>query len=185
MSTRDRHQQLQALRLRRIDLEHGIKDGFFILLGVASAGFGLSGFLLPNKFLDGGVMGLSLLGNIVFGIDLPYLVVLFNLPFVVIAYTQVARAFALKTLVAISLLALALAFIQFPTITNDKLLISVFGGFFLGVGIGLSIRGGSVIAYSPAALARIAPHVQQLADKEGLTAHRASVDIRLESMRQG
>ncbi len=145
MSTRDRHQQLQALRLRRIDLEHGIKDGFFILLGVASAGFGLSGFLLPNKFLDGGVMGLSLLGNIVFGIDLPYLVVLFNLPFVVIAYTQVARAFALKTLVAISLLALALAFIQFPTITNDKLLISVFGGFFLGVGIGLSIRGGSVI----------------------------------------
>ncbi len=47
------------------------------------------------------------------------------------------------------------------------------------------LRGGSVIAYSPAALARIAPHVQQLADKEGLTAHRASVDIRLESMRQG
>lgn len=145
MSTRERQLRLQELRLRRIDIEHGIKDALFILMGVASAAFGLSGFLLPNKFLDGGVMGLSLLGNIVFNIKLPYLVVLFNLPFVVIAFTQVSRAFAIKTLVAINLLALALAVIHFPVITHDKLLISVFGGFFLGVGIGLSIRGGSVI----------------------------------------
>ena len=115
------------------------------MLGVGSAAFGLNGFLLPNKFLDGGVMGLSLLGNIVSGIDLPILVVVFNLPFVVIAYTQVAHKFAFRTLIAISLLALVLAVVEFPIITSDKLLISVFGGFFLGVGIGLSIRGGSVI----------------------------------------
>jgi len=145
MSTRERQLQLQQLRLRRIDITHGIKDALFILLGVAAAAFGLSGFLLPNKFLDGGVMGLSLLGHLVFNVKLPYLVVLFNLPFVVIAYTQVSRAFAIKTLIAINLLAVALAFVQFPVITHDKLLISVFGGFFLGVGIGLSIRGGSVI----------------------------------------
>lgn len=145
MSTRERHQQLQALRLRRIDMGSAIKDGFFIALGVASAGFGLNGFLIPNKFLDGGVMGLSLLGNLVTGIELPYLVVFLKLPFVVIAYTQVAKAFAFKTLIAITLLAFVLAFVDFPTITDDKLLISVFGGFFLGVGIGLSIRGGSVI----------------------------------------
>ncbi len=90
-------------------------------------------------------MGLSLLGNIVFQIELPYLVVLFNIPFVIIAYTQVSRMFALKTLIAISLLAGVLAIVEFPTITHDHLLIAVFGGFFLGVGIGLSIRGGSVI----------------------------------------
>jgi histidinol dehydrogenase len=41
------------------------------------------------------------------------------------------------------------------------------------------LRGGSVIQYSAAALKNIAPHVQRLADKEGLTAHRASVDVRL------
>jgi uncharacterized membrane-anchored protein YitT (DUF2179 family) len=90
-------------------------------------------------------MGISLLGNLLFGIQLPILVVVFNLPFVVIAYTQVSKKFAFRTLLAIGLLAATLALVEFPIITNDKLLISVFGGFFLGVGIGLSIRGGSVI----------------------------------------
>ncbi|MBL7846996.1 MAG: YitT family protein [Cyclobacteriaceae bacterium] len=133
------------MRSKRIDLAQTIRDVFFILFGVGSAAFGLKGFLLPEHFLDGGVMGLSLLGNIVFQIELPYLVVLFNIPFVIIAYTQVSRMFALKTLIAISLLAGVLAIVEFPTITHDHLLIAVFGGFFLGVGIGLSIRGGSVI----------------------------------------
>lgn len=145
MTTQQRHQQLQRLRSKRLDLAQAIRDIIFILLGVGSAAFGLKGFLLPEQFLDGGVMGLSLLGNIVFHIELPYLVVLFNIPFVIIAYTQVSRMFAFKTLLAISLLAGVLAIVEFPTVTHDHLLIAVFGGFFLGVGIGLSIRGGSVI----------------------------------------
>jgi uncharacterized membrane-anchored protein YitT (DUF2179 family) len=145
MSTQQRWHQLKALRIRRINMERMIKDTIFISLGVLSAGFGLKGFLLPNKFLDGGVMGISLLINIITNISLAYLVFLINLPFVVIAYTQVSKKFAAKTLVAIFLLAVVLRFLEFPIITSDKLLISVFGGFFLGAGIGLSIRGGSVI----------------------------------------
>lgn len=145
MSSQERLSHLHLLRIRRINFERTIKDGFLILFGVASAGFGLKGFLLPNKFLDGGVMGISLLANVVTGINLPLLVILINLPFVIIAYTQVSRNFAFKTLVAITLLAMALAWVDFPIVTSDKLLIAVFGGFFLGAGIGLSIRGGSVI----------------------------------------
>jgi len=145
MSTQDRLQKLNLLRIRRINVERMIKDIVFIVLGVAAAAFGLKGFLLPNRFLDGGVMGISLLVNIISGINLSLLVVLINLPFVVIAYTQVSKKFAIKTLIAISMLAVTLAIIEFPTITDDKLLIAVFGGFFLGAGIGLSIRGGSVI----------------------------------------
>ncbi len=145
MPTSHRHQQLQRLRLRRIDILQNIRDAMMILMGVMAASFGLKGFLLPNQFLDGGVMGISLLANVVWGIQLPLLVILFNLPFVVIAYTQVAKKFAIKTLIAIALLAGVLAVVEFPIITDDKLLISVFGGFFLGGGIGLSIRGGSVI----------------------------------------
>jgi len=145
MSTQDRLQKLNLLRIRRINVERMIKDTVFILLGVAAAAFGLKGFLLPNRFLDGGVMGISLLVNIISGINLSLLVVMINLPFVVIAYTQVSKKFAFKTLIAISLLAVTLSIIEFPTITDDKLLIAVFGGFFLGAGIGLSIRGGSVI----------------------------------------
>ncbi|MBL7857791.1 MAG: YitT family protein [Cyclobacteriaceae bacterium] len=145
MSTHQRFLHLQSLRVRRIKIERTIKDTIFISLGVLSAGFGLKGFLLPNNFLDGGVMGISLLTNVVTGIDLSYLVVIINFPFIIIAYTQVSRLFAIKTMVAILLLALCLAFIEFPMITDDHLLIAFFGGFFLGAGIGLSIRGGSVI----------------------------------------
>lgn len=122
-----------------------IKDAIFIALGVVAAAFGLKSFLLPSHFLDGGVMGISLLIHNQTDFDLSYLVVIINIPFIVIAYTQVSKSFAAKTLIAITLLAVLLAFVPFPFITSDKLLISFFGGFFLGLGIGLSIRGGSVI----------------------------------------
>jgi uncharacterized membrane-anchored protein YitT (DUF2179 family) len=122
-----------------------IKDAIFIAMGVTAAAFGLKSFLLPSHFLDGGVMGISLLIHDQTDFDLSYLVLIINIPFIIIAYAQISKSFAAKTLIAITLLAVILAFVPFPFITNDKLLISFFGGFFLGLGIGLSIRGGSVI----------------------------------------
>ncbi|HEU5292721.1 MAG TPA: YitT family protein, partial [Cyclobacteriaceae bacterium] len=145
MSTHQRFLQLNAQRIRRIVIERIVKDTMFIPLGVMSAAFGLKSFLLPNQFLDGGVVGISLLTNVLTGFDLSYLIVIINIPFIYIGYTQVSKSFAIKTLIAITLLALCLAFFPFPIITSDKLLISFFGGFFLGLGIGLSIRGGCVI----------------------------------------
>jgi len=144
MSTRDRFNSLNGLRIRKIEIQRALKDTLFISAGVLSAAFGLKGFLFP-QFIDGGVMGISLLVNIETGIDLSYLVVLINIPFIIIGYTQVSRLFAVKTAVGIMALALCLSLIHFPDVTDDKLLMSVFGGFFLGAGIGLSIRGGSVI----------------------------------------
>lgn len=140
-----RIQALKAKRIRIIEFQRSIKDSLFIILGVMSAGLGLKSFLLPNNFLDGGVMGISLLTNFLTDIDLSLLVVGINIPFIIIAYTQVSKSFAIKTLIAIVLLAVCLAVIEFPMVTTDKLLIAFFGGFFLGLGIGLSIRGGCVI----------------------------------------
>jgi uncharacterized membrane-anchored protein YitT (DUF2179 family) len=145
MSTQTRFLELQAIRLRRINVLRGIKDAMFISLGVASATFGLKGFLLPNEFLDGGVVGISLLINVLTKVDLSILLVVINIPFMIIGYTQISKVFAIKTFAAIITLALCLEFIDVPFITDDKLLVSFFGGFFLGLGIGLSIRGGSVI----------------------------------------
>src|SRR5688572_14284517 len=105
MSTQQRFRHLNALRIRRINIERIVKDILFISLGVMSAAFGLEGFLLPNKFLDGGVVGISLLTNVLTGVDLSYLILIINLPFIYIAYTQVSKIFAIKTLVAITLLA--------------------------------------------------------------------------------
>jgi uncharacterized membrane-anchored protein YitT (DUF2179 family) len=145
MSSLQRQLHLKELRIQRIQFERTVKDFFFIIVGVMAAAFGLKGFLLPNKFLDGGVMGISLLVNLMTNVDLSLLVILLNIPFIVIGYTQVSKPFAFKTLIAIIGLALVLYFVEFPLVTDDDLLIAVFGGFFLGAGIGLSIRGGSVL----------------------------------------
>lgn len=136
---------LNEVRIRRIHIARVVKDTFFISLGILSATFGLKGFLLPDGFLDGGAVGISLLINALTDIDLSYLIVIVNIPFILIGFTQVSKMFAVKTLVAIVALAICVAVINFPHITHDKVLISFFGGFFLGLGVGLSIRGGSVL----------------------------------------
>lgn len=128
-----------------VSITHLISDAFFILIGVVSAGFGLKGFLLPNSFIDGGAMGISLLISETTAFSLSILIVLVNLPFIILGYSNLGKQFALKSIIAIVGLALTVHFIPYPLITSDKLLIAVFGGFFLGAGIGLSIRGGAVI----------------------------------------
>lgn len=122
-----------------------IKETLFITLGIFSAGFGLKGFLLPNGFIDGGVMGISLLTQILTSYSLSILIILINAPFILLGYFQIGKGFAFKSILAIVGLSLALAWVDFPIITSDKLLIAVFGGFFLGAGIGFSVRGGGVL----------------------------------------
>ena len=131
--------------VRNIVYRRNVKDFFFIILGVTMASIGLKGFLLPNHFLDGGAMGVALLLQILTGLRLSTLIVLVNLPFIILGYRQVSPSFAIKSSLGILALAGLVHFLQFPSLTEDKLLIAVFGGFFLGAGIGLSIRGGSVI----------------------------------------
>lgn len=129
----------------KITFVHTLKGILLISIGVLSAGFGLESFLLPNSFIDGGVTGISLLTSEVSGLPLPLLIVLINLPFIVLGYRQMGRNFAIKSILAIAGLALAITFVHYPVITSDKLLVSVFGGFFLGAGIGFAVRGGAVL----------------------------------------
>ncbi|MCX8210737.1 MAG: YitT family protein [Lewinella sp.] len=131
--------------MRRTKTISLVKDGIFMILGVAAAAFGLESFLLPNHFIDGGVTGISLLLVELTGLRLSVLLFLVNLPFLVLARIVIGHHFAIKTAVAITLLVLTIFFVHFPEVTEDKLLVSVFGGFFLGTGIGLSMRGGSVL----------------------------------------
>ncbi len=129
----------------QVELSHAIQDYIFIIIGVFSAGFGLKGFLLPNQFIDGGATGISLLLGNITTVNLSILLVLVNLPFLILASKTINLKFAIKSIIAIALLAIVVHFVEFPIITEDKLLIAVFGGFFLGLGIGMSMRGGSVI----------------------------------------
>jgi uncharacterized membrane-anchored protein YitT (DUF2179 family) len=116
-----------------------------VALGILSAAFGLKGFLLSSRFIDGGVTGISMLISDVTGLPLALFIPLINLPFIALGYRQVGRAFALKSTLAIAALSVCLALLHFPDVTPDKLLTAVFGGFFIGAGIGLAMRGGAVL----------------------------------------
>ena len=116
-----------------------------IVLGILSAGMGLYGFLLSSNFIDGGVTGVSMLVAKITGIPLAVWLPLINLPFIALGYRQIGRAFAARSVLAIAGLAVALATIPYPDVTPDLLLTAVFGGFFIGAGIGLAVRGGAVL----------------------------------------
>ncbi len=129
----------------KVTATHLLKDTLLISIGIISAGFGLKGFLLPNNFIDGGVTGISLLTTAITKFPLPIIIVVLNIPFIVLGFTQIGKAFAIKSILAIIGLAVVLATVNYPIITSDKLLVAVFGGFFLGAGIGFAIRGGGVL----------------------------------------
>ena len=130
-----KHKRLsEEVKNLEVSISHIISDIFFILIGVISAGFGLKGFLLPNSFIDGGAMGISLLISETTAFSLSLLIVIVNFPFIILGYSNLGKQFALKSIFAIVALALTVHFIPYPIITSDKLLIAVFGGFFLANG---------------------------------------------------
>ncbi|KEO71751.1 YitT family protein [Anditalea andensis] len=117
----------------------------FTIIGVSFAVVGLQGFMVPNNFLDGGITGISILVKGFADVHISVLLIVFNLPFLIIGYSKIGQTFSLKALIAILLLAAGMYFIEIPIFTTDKVLIAVFGGFFIGMGIGFVIRGGGVI----------------------------------------
>jgi len=117
----------------------------YTTLGLFIAVIALKGFMLPNNFLDGGVTAISILVNKIFKIHMSVLLIVFNLPFLIIGYRKIGKTFSIQSLMAILIMAVLMYFVNIPTVTNDKLLIAVFGGFLMGLGIGLVIRGGGVI----------------------------------------
>ncbi|HEU5117734.1 MAG TPA: YitT family protein [Isosphaeraceae bacterium] len=116
-----------------------------ITLGILSAGFGLHGFLLSSRFIDGGATGVSMLLADIFRWPLPLLIPLINLPFIALGFRQIGKAFAIRSALAILGLSICLSIIHYPDMTHDRLLTAVFGGFFIGMGMALAMRGGAVL----------------------------------------
>ncbi len=116
-----------------------------VIVGILSAGLGLKGFLLPNHFIDGGVTGTSMLLAQLSGVSLAFLILCINTPFVFLGWKQIGWKFSLRSAIAITGLSASIFLIPYPSVTDEPLLGAVFGGFFLGAGIGLAIRGGAVL----------------------------------------
>ena len=121
------------------------KSLVYRICGIVCAIIAFKGFLIPNKFLDGGVTGISILISKLYDINISILIVVLNLPFILIGYKKIGKNFALNSTISIVMLSIGLYFIDIPTITSDKFLISIFGGIFIGLAIGMIIRSGGVI----------------------------------------
>jgi len=132
-------------RGKRHAVGHEVGNGVLIALGAVSAAMGIKGFLQSSHFIDGGVTGVSMLAANASGISLSLLLLLVNLPFVAIGYRQLGLAFAIRSALGISALSVAVAYIPFPDVTRDPMLTAIFGGFFIGAGIGLAVRGKAVL----------------------------------------
>ena len=131
----------------KVDWKHvlNLKNFLHLVFGTGLAVVSMKGFMIPNKFLDGGITGISILLHEIFKINISLLVIVLNVLFIYLGYRRIGKTFAVQTSIAVFLLALGLLFIDIPTFTNDKLLIATFGGFLIGAGVGVVIRGGGVI----------------------------------------
>lgn len=121
------------------------KNLVLILLGSSLAILAMKGFMIPNRFMDGGITGISILLHEIFHINISFLVIILNSLFIYLGYKRIGKTFAVQTTIAVVLLSIGLLFIDIKPITNDKLLIAAFGGILIGTGVGLVIRGGGVI----------------------------------------
>ncbi len=127
------------------NLINELKNIALILSGIFCAGMGIHGFLLSSNFIDGGVTGISMLLSKVINVPLSYWIAITNFPFIFLGYKHLGKAFAIRSVFSILGLSIVLATVHFPDVTPDKLLTAVFGGIFIGAGIGLTIRGNAVL----------------------------------------
>ncbi|MBC7889542.1 MAG: YitT family protein [Ferruginibacter sp.] len=122
-----------------------LKNILQIILGTGLAVLAMKGFMIPNRFIDGGITGISILLHEIFHINISFLMIILNLPFIYLGYKRIGKTFAVQTTIAVILLFAGLLLIDINPITSDKLLIATFGGILIGTGVGLVIRGGGVI----------------------------------------
>lgn len=128
------------------------QDFLYIVFGAFIMSFALRSFLVPNHFLDGGVTGISLLAHEIThssSFVLAGLLIMANIPFIIMGNILVNRRFMVKTIIGVLLLALFITLFPFPEFTDtkqyDRVIVALFGGFFLGMGIGLGMRGGCAL----------------------------------------
>ena len=120
-------------------------NSLLILAGILSAGMGIKGFLVSSNFIDGGVTGVSMLLSKLTPWSLAVWLPLMNFPFIALAFKAMGKVFALRSILAITGLSLAIGYVPSPDVTHDPVLASVFGGFLIGAGIGLAVRGNAVL----------------------------------------
>ena len=128
--------------MKKIIIQDNLKDYIFMLLGILCISFALKSLLMPNNFFDGGVTGVALLLYKKYHINIALIFILLNIPFLLLGGKLINKSFAIKSIIGVVILGVCLLFIPFPEVSHDKLIVSVFGGFFIGLGVGFGMKSG-------------------------------------------
>lgn len=135
IAVKTQHSQIKKTKLLRRTL--------FMTVGAALVSVGLEIFLVPNKIIDGGIVGISIISSALSGLPLGIFLLLLNLPFLVVGYKQIGKTFAISTLYSVLIMSVGTTLLHpVKPLTIDPLLAAVFGGIILGIGVGLVIRSG-------------------------------------------
>jgi len=126
-------------------MKRNLSEFVQIAIGIFLASLGLKLFLLPNGFLDGGATGIAILLSTIFKLNISFVLLIVSIPFLILAWFSLSKRIFFKSVISIISLAFIIHFENFNSVTEDKLLIAIFGGLFLGAGIGLAIRNGAVL----------------------------------------
>lgn len=121
----------------------------WLAIGAFLAAFAIQVFLVPNRLIDGGIVGVAMImGNITSPKWIPYFLLLINLPFIFLAYKHIGKTFVIQMLFAVVVFAVSMVFLESYTnwqFKGDPLEVVVIGGAVLGIGIGLIIRYGGCL----------------------------------------
>ena len=135
--------QIKEKTKREIFFEY-LKKIICWILGAFIVAVALEMFLLPNKIIDGGVIGISMMISYITEWNLGLLIFLINIPFLILAFKSLGKKFVINTFLATVLLAVATNLtIGLKPVTGDLLLATVFGGILLGLGVGLILRNNA------------------------------------------
>ncbi|UTH02446.1 YitT family protein [Macrococcoides canis] len=131
---------------KKLPLKEKLKRFMFITIGAILMAIALELFLVPNKLLDGGIVGISIMVSHFLKLPIGLFIFILNIPFFYLGYKQIGKTFALSTLYGIGVLSIGTTLLHpVPAFADEKFLVTIFGGVILGLGVGLVIRyGGSL-----------------------------------------
>ena len=131
---------------KKLPLKEKLKRFIFITIGAILMAIALELFLVPNKLLDGGIVGISIMMSHFLKLPIGLFIFILNIPFFYLGYKQIGKTFAFSTLYGIGILSIGTALLHpVPAFADEKFLVTIFGGVILGLGVGIVIRyGGSL-----------------------------------------
>ncbi|WP_419773484.1 YitT family protein [Halarcobacter sp.] len=133
--------------MKEFNFNQELKNYAYILIASIILALGVVGFFSPNKIITGGTAGLALLLHYITPLTIGTLIAAVNLPLVLIGWKYLGKMFAVRTIITILIISLAIDFfdkvIMLKPFVLEMPLASIFGGIFIGVGLALVIKGNS------------------------------------------